>query len=469
MPVYPDAGPAGLDASTTGSKDAGTPGGPDGGHVVTPGTWSDYVALAGSIADGYCAKLLGCGMVDQAQLADCKAVLVSEILDPQGQKSVETGASIYDSAAGNQCLGFINTLTCSAVQDFQNSGCDSMIVPGADLGDRCYFRSDCKDNTLYCIGPACAQTCQDHNGTVPPGQPCDYTAALECDTSLGACNTTYTLTDAGWKSSGVCVAYLADGQSCNSVPSGAVCRTSTSFCDYVGTGLCHAKLDVGGACTSTYDSRCKTGLYCKQISTGDAGFVGLCAAKGGPGAACTSSSECAYLACDQTSMTCQPYEREVGESCTTSQYCNSYAYCKGVSMGVAGICTLPASAAAGEHCATASPYDALCNLGLFCDPATATCKARYADGAGPCNDMDECKIPMHCVTLPIDAGKATGTCRADQAVGQSCANADCLAMYTCDPTAHVCLGPQPNGSTCDNDRQCVSNNCAYPTCVAACP
>ena len=79
------------------------------------------------------------------------------------------------------------------------------------------------------------------------------------------------------------------------------------------------------------------------------------------------------------------------------------------------------------------------------------------------------KIPMHCVTLPIDAGKATGTCRADQAVGQSCANADCLAMYTCDPTAHVCLGPQPNGSTCDNDRQCVSNNCAYPTCVAACP
>jgi hypothetical protein len=132
-----------------------------------------------------------------------------------------------------------------------------------------------------------------------------------------------------------------------------------------------------------------------------------------------------------------------------------------------------------------------CALGLFCDPASVTCKARLPAGSScTTNPIDQCADGLRCATT-------SSTCESIADIGGSCASALCADDAVCDPTtqkctplygqigaycppkcalglycnsASKCAQQVPFGESCDGGEidLCVAGECVNGTCGLLC-
>jgi hypothetical protein len=141
--------------------------------------------------------------------------------------------------------------------------------------------------------------------------------------------------------------------------------------------------------------------------------------------------------------------------CFSDQACQRPLSCVGEDppTNLAGECT--------DTSTVGAPCDGDCNgPGLYCNApngtTSGTCVALHDDGQA-CNSNNECAYTLHCVG---------NICQSRAPEGGTCIDRrDCADLLFCSneidntPTG-TCTAPQPSGSGCTGDSQCVSYICA---------
>jgi hypothetical protein len=210
---------------------------------------------------------------------------------------------------------------------------------------------------------------------------------------------------ANYACTGVCTAKVPLGGACD-ILSDVRC-TSGATCDS-GSKTCVTPpppASAGGACGGAGQGSCPTGFYC-GTSSADGGAAGVCLAQQTSGP-CTTSTQCAStFACAGPTggKSCAPF-KTVGASCTPGwRECDPLGFC-----GSDGKCT-DTWVAAGQPCGAIGGENISCAFGAYCEAAllsSGTCQAKKQPGDA-CTGVaaDECDgNNAHC-----DA--TSGTCVA---------------------------------------------------------
>jgi hypothetical protein len=168
------------------------------------------------------------------------------------------------------------------------------------------------------------------------------------------------------------------------------------------------------------------------------------------GGSCNSLLDCAEGYCDMTTAcpgTCVPYG-EVGESCR-NPFLFSSGYAGPVLMNTCfpGLgCALADAATDSWVCRSTSAVDGPCpcQAGLYCDPASSTCKEPKTSGA--CAGVAECALGYACTNTE---------CRPAGVLGDACEPATqpftmggCAPGYACDPASRTCIRALADGQSC---------------------
>jgi hypothetical protein len=161
------------------------------------------------------------------------------------------------------------------------------------------------------------------------------------------------------------------------------------------------------------------------------GGMAICGCSGGPAPTC-GAEFIGQIACGGPP----------GMVCPSGQYCliNS-AHPTGACMPQAGL---------GASCAVD-----FCQDGLFCNPQSQ-CETPHPVGQ-PCVADDNCVAPAFC---------ASSVCVAPRQLGEPCQlpgsterRDECATGLNCAIGAGRCVQPQPNGTACSEDAECLSDTC----------
>lgn len=166
--------------------------------------------------------------------------------------------------------------------------------------------------------------------------------------------------------------------------------------------------------------------------------------------ACVAEEECAgELLCLDGKCLALPGD---GLACHEQFGCAMDAFC-----GDDKICHT--RRALGEQCPDG--WDA-CEVGLYCEPASHTCRPLLGAGASCAGAEWACEPDLYCKS----AGK---TCAPYAAEGQSCADSEmCQPPWYCGDDK-VCRARLPADAPCTTGDQCKSGSCVDGHCEPAAP
>jgi len=314
----------------------------------------------------------------------------------------------YDPVLGRACIDWIGSASCDLITQGLECGSDEECEgvdpsPCADLFS--FMGEDDDDDYGVGLGESCEED--------------------SCRGDL-VCAEREFLPEQGAYSCRLCKAPLAEGEECaaRQLPCGddLVCRG-----DVDETYRCLPLLADGETCSAS--DHCLSEFCNYNTMTCDPG--------GNEGDPCLQPGDCRMGYCDASSGLCTAF-RESGETCTDDAQCAN-----GNCHDETGVCGLPD----GEACSSYSDYE--CASG-YCDDATSTCAPRKPNGES-CESDTECQ---------------SGYC--DYWGGQRCSehcytDEECLEGQYCSWDTETCLDKKPDGSTCDDDEECLSGLCDYMT------
>jgi MYXO-CTERM domain-containing protein len=334
----------------------------------------------------------------------------------QYQCSGSTGSCFTSCTSDSQCD---NTLPC-------NNFCD--LVTTSSSYQRCVARAadgkacDSDDACLngHCVaGICCNSTCTSTNancaGSCTSGT-CTYPSANACSCTVGSTSATQLTCDGN----GNCPASSAT--TCGNTTNLYTCASSTT-CN---TG-CSYKPDGSG------DVACFPGYYC---NTGN-----VCVLKLPAGSTCSLGDQCGTGFCYGNA--CCAGACETTTSCTGAN-----CMCASTGCNVTGSCGYPS--------------------GTTCQ--SQTCSAGVETFASTCDGNGTCKAPS----------PATQSCGLYNCNGSACLTActqasDCSTNFCClvgtlgqqgctTGLENQCLGKLPDGQSCGQNSDCMSNACSQGVC-----
>jgi len=359
-------------------------------------------------------------------------------------------------------------------------------------GAPCAVDGDCATNR--CLDGACFSMLDNGAACTQPGE----CAQLVCD--QGFCGLADGATCWGHEmcrsmrclDRTTCVTPKADG---------AACLLSEECASWLCLeGACFTLGEVGAACVATV--QCEDRLFCDADSAS-------CQPQRGPGEACAGDDACRYGYCDPLALrcglasgeacahdtSCQGFcdgalcaeRRADGEACARDAECVHYcergtcrldrpygSECRADEECEGGLCTYAWSS---MRCRAPGQCfeNEQCDASQYCDDDwPATCEARRADGE-PCDRWEdqcehfcygstcvarlpsgeECSADQDCIGGLCQDGRCTepGLCHSDQ---------DCAAGQVCSYSSYPyrCTDPRPDGSGCEEDRECASGWCS---------
>jgi hypothetical protein len=397
-----------VDGGKGGDATAQVEAGPDGsvGACVFPPfpacTALTPIALADACTkygDALCALYKRCGLIGDAEIADCKAQFVASCNLPTGDAG--TGPVTYDGAKAACCIKHItDDYACNALNVDMNRdpACNEAWVGTVAISGACYGDGECAGNAFCDTGSACPGTCKTY---IAIGSPC---ASGDQCADNGKCL-------AGADGGATCVATSYSCQDAPCTKYGRECFTGY-YCKLpaadAGAGTCQALPSSGEACGPETSYQCATGLAC-NINL-EAGFTGTC---GTPGTA--------------------------GASCLATMSCAAGFYCVKPDGGVLGTCT--AVLATGTGC-DPNTNDFSCGRAIHkCQPGTSTCGVDPVLSE-PCSPLDDNCQNGWCDGSGSDA--SLGVCVAKLAGGAACTDNRQCASGDCTTTAD-------GGGVCKND------------------
>jgi hypothetical protein len=415
------------------------------------------------------------------------------------------GVCVADQPAGGGCdedsdcaSGHCSNGLCCAQGECCNTAadCPANFAKAAS----CTQPSTCQGQRIdaLCTNHVCASLpVEDDSACTPAVEalPCGAYVAKHCtgdaDQAAPSCPTACaddTACDPGAHCDSVCLGDLADGANCN--------EDSDCASGHCSAGLCCAQGDcclVAAACPAKYKAfpKCETTASCqgKRVDATCIDFVCGSIDK-------DDDSGCGWWV---TADDCGPYKAvacngskdqappECPVGCTMDNDCDPAAHCDGTCQ-----LDLPAGAACDEETDCASGHCAngfCCEAGDCCNQA-ADCPALYA-GAATCKTTSTCQgsrldpicaehvcdslevdddtactpatealpcglyAPVHCTGLPNQQPPACP--------------ASCTENEGCDPGAHcdqTCQPDRPDGTSCDESSDCLSDHCANGFCCA---
>lgn len=234
--------------------------------------------------------------------------------------------------------------------------------------------------------------------------------------------------------------------------------SSTGLADVTAGGCAAAiagQVAAGGACDRTLECQagnyCETGMSCPGTCTPRVAAAGACSID----EACATGLDCASGHCaafGQTDATCGTG----APSCAMGFVCDTDR--------------MPASCQPITHAAASSAAcnpgaGVFCQAGLVCalvdvDADVYQCQAPVAAGAACFRAVPSaCPTGQVCI---VPAGQDAGTCTAQGAVGQPCAQGagvvfGCVSGSACDGDTDLCVALADNGAACTSDAQCVGD------------
>jgi hypothetical protein len=213
------------------------------------------------------------------------------------------------------------------------------------------------------------------------------------------------------------------------------------------------------------DADCDDSLYCNGAETCNAGTCNA-----GTAPVCDDGVACTTDSCNEGTDSCDATPSDA--ACDNGVFCDGTETCDavlGCQVGAAvncddGVgCTVDSCNNGTSSCDN-TPDNGSCGNGVFCDGAefcdtVLDCQA----GGDPCpgefcdeagSSCNECELDIHC-----DDGlfcNGAETC----GLGGSCnAGSDPCPGSTCDEAGDVCMTCAPKGASCVNDSECCSNKC----------
>ena len=410
-----------MGGGTTTGTGGGTGGGAGGTVITKPSQATD------ALLDVMCGILTTCdkpmaegmGVFTFATKAACMQTFGE--FDSDGgrlDKAVTDGLAVFDSASANLCLtevkGLLATIPCNALFTSDSAAdpdgfasCQATFTGTLDDGATCPVDEACKSG--FCDrGSDGKSTCD--GKCAPRGKD-----GASCYNGAGCA-------DGLRCSSGKCAKPVTAG----SVAAGSACEESKEcsnglVCASDNTGkVCTKPKAAGEACKDFEAVPCAEGLTCSE---------GKCAAGKKAGETCTPPpfpflpSNCA------AGLTCSGDKG--AEKCLSpvplGGACASDAVCYGLDTTcTGGKCTAVDIGGVGSGCVPKSKHKMGmafgCTADVVCDPATSTCAAAPAVGAG-CVE-GECGKALRCA--------ADDKCAALAKSGEDCdTDGDCSAGLTC--------------------------------------
>ncbi|MGC4119150.1 MAG: hypothetical protein QM765_32200 [Myxococcales bacterium] len=361
----------------------------------------------------FCKWADRCDLLSAASKERCPEAMkemVSGLISSATTLSVQTGAQAFDLEAAKACVASIEEAAC--VNGFPRpvEACSKVFKAARQDGETCYQNADCLSGDCELSG--CTGVCLPLSKV---GESCG-TYHHRCDPALpmaGCCL-------APGATTGTCAEVAKVGEPCSESPDAChFCDPHTAACF---GGRCVALGTDGDSCDQKTTPGCAAGLYC----TWETG-ASVCRRQGLQGETCSSSQQtCAVgFTCLESTHSCQPSQRKIGESCELGQYCQDDGKC------VDGVCKAAALKTYGDVGASCS---AGCKLFLTCD-----------DG-------------FKCAEFPKegDACHYGSDIQPQCAVGLLCAS------------SNTCVKPSSVGATCSWGAQCESSRCVDGKCAEAC-
>jgi len=271
--------------------------------------------------------------------------------------------------------------------------------------------------------------------------------------------------------------FCVDGVCCDAACSGA-CKTcgqadSTGRCKTITNAENPGECDGVNQCSASAVCLLKKGQSCSSPGACASGFCadGYCCDK-----ACTAPCDaCSFAKTFYSNGTCT----NSYDGLTPSASCSGYA-CNGNQATCPTTCASVNDCVAGYFCGkdgkcqAAKPLAATCSAANDCIDGSA-CESRLCQGTlkcvdgvccdGPCTAAcDKCNTAGHCVVSP-----STETCGNYLCSGSATTcPTSCQGDTQCAPGSAciggVCAGKLGIGSTCQDDVDCLSNNCEDGYC-----
>jgi hypothetical protein len=376
-------------------------------------------------------------------------------------------------------------------------------------------------NGTVCKDPSCmngtldkADTCV--NGTCTPPNPNTVTCSPYLCSSATACGTSCASDNdciAGdWCSGNTCVAKKANGQGCTG---GNQCTSTFCVdgvcCGTACTGACNACLaslkqsnNATGTCGAAKNGAADPRGVCQMTATpaSGCGLDGMCnagACEKWPNttvcanASCTNGTASSQALCDgngtcgtPTTTMCAPYScgattcntscgmgvNADDTKCATGNYCDPTSGMCAPKVGAGSACTVASACTTGaclggfccaSACATASPCGATacamttgaCVYPVLTVCQAGTCSSDNLSGLKVCDQNGTCN-PAATLNCPNGACTTNGC--------TSCVNdAQCTGLGYCN--GGTCAAKKPSGSSCGNNKECLSGTCSGTTCT----
>jgi hypothetical protein len=431
----------------------------------------------GPDGDGNCAERCN-ESTDSCTLADPNGAACSDGVFCNGADTCSGGAC--SEHAGNPCSGADGDLDCSETCDETADACTGNDPNG----------SSCQDD-LFCNGTdSCSDgSCNEHSGATCPGVDGDGNCAESCSDSAAGCT--------GNDPNG---APCDDGIYCNGPDSclnGACSQHAGNPCpgadgDADCSETCNESTDT---CTANDPggSACTDGVFCNGADTCASGACSQ--HTGNPCAGADGDGNCAE-SCDETTDACTAADPN-GSACGDGLFCNGPDTC------VSGFCNQHAGdpcpgadgdsdcsetcSEAADACTGNDPHNSACSDGLFCNGTDACSAGSCSLHAGdPCPGSDgdiDCSETCNEGTDACTANDPNNTacddaefCNgSDKCQSGSCSihtgdpcggpDGDANCSESCSEASESCIGPDPNGSACNDGLFCTgSDTCSGGSC-----
>ncbi|MBM4343400.1 MAG: hypothetical protein FJ100_08480 [Deltaproteobacteria bacterium] len=414
-------------------------------------TFDQFVADLGL---ALCSSCLGgwyFGLRDFSSAKNC-ARAEGPGLRQQFRTLVDQGDVAFDGAAAARCNDWVAGQRDACVSRHPwfwsafDSPCLAVLVGERKVGQPCLSDAQCSTRLCSADGPCGTPRCQPVR---KEGAPCAEFDGCGARMHCGL--------------DGQCHAYHrpGKGQACD-LP--WECQPGLSCAN----GKCRPLAGPQERCRQWdygWYPACGPGLACTNASDGEY----RCAVLGALGGDCSTFEGCGEgLVCDDG--VCQMLAKD-GQPCSPSRVncTGDDRACQLDASGVVRCLPLPDVGAACAPESAVVPDGNRCQLDLYCDPATATCRKQFGRGQ-PCAGQNECSAGTSCHDQVCKDGLAMGDPCHPQAhwhcpTGAWCKQGVCTPLVgaggDCSESASACAA----GTFCDNGK-CRMAGGLHATCNA---
>ncbi|MCA9575975.1 MAG: hypothetical protein R3B40_26260 [Polyangiales bacterium] len=384
-----------------------------------------------------------CAMASQCPASYSSASVCTDAATCQGTRSDATCvANVCGTMAGIQddtgCGTMTVADTCASFPSVFCNGMPTQTRP--PCGSTCTLDSQCD------MGSHCDSVCIPN---IPDGGVCDE----DSDCVAGHCQNGYCC------ASGVCCSTAANCPASFRSPSACGNTTtcqgtrSDATCTMSQCGTVAGVPDDSGCNTSSVSSNC--GTYPSVTCNGAVDQTApVCATS------CTVDGDCdANAHCDNGQCLLDVAN---GEVCDENSDCTSSHCMNGFCCASGDCCATPTNCPASYRSAATCTTQSTCQ-GTRTD---ATCSNNQCGTTAPIDDDRGCtagSMALDCDLNPPQYCTGTETQVPPVCAAACTQDSECIASAHCDTT---CVADLPNGSSCDEDSDCIAGHCANGFCCA---